>query len=324
MRFGNFESPLQKPLGEGDDRKTFVDPANAERVISVTKEGAEKDTYLQMKGRFYLTKIVQALLPENIPKIYQIGETREGTQMVDRERIAHTPGHAALQEARQEGGSEEDEELAAKQMVKEMGKGMHNLNVELADVGIEIDRGEANVGNYTKNETGNVHYLESFKPWEVNPVKHGEVKVLFDEEALRTAVDGIPDQEVKNECTKHLGRLTELLAEERIEQQKLYEEYKASLMECGPLVEEIEAIMGSFLKEETLLALHAIKTEEEAGNSEERKSARNALILIRNKLTPLKDETNITSEKNDELYRKLKILDQAVGMGNRGIIDHTR
>jgi hypothetical protein len=66
MRF-KFESANRTPLGEGKEKRVYADPNNEKRVIAERKESAEKETYRQLKGRYYLTKMVHLLLPETYP-----------------------------------------------------------------------------------------------------------------------------------------------------------------------------------------------------------------------------------------------------------------
>jgi len=86
MRFESFNTSDQQPLGVGEDKETFINPADPERVISVLKEkkGIEKESPNKLKGAYYLTKIAHLLLPENIPEIYQAGESKDGQQSFDR------------------------------------------------------------------------------------------------------------------------------------------------------------------------------------------------------------------------------------------------
>ncbi|MEA2112769.1 MAG: hypothetical protein U9P50_02235 [Patescibacteria group bacterium] len=317
MRLEKFESAGKEPLGEGIEKKSFINPKDERKIISETKEGAEKDTPRQLKGRYYLTKIAHLLLPENIPDIYQAGESRDGIQTVDRERISHTPGHKLLQEKRR---SDEEEELARQEIIEEMGGEMNKVTNTIADIGLAFNIDE-NIGNYTKNEAGNVYYLETFKPWEVDLVNPKELEALFDEEELREAIDGISDQKVKEKCTQYLEKLLVLFEEEK---QELPEHREASLIECSPHIEELEAMIIPFLEEEILSSLNTIKTEEEAKMSDERKTAHAAHILIFQKLKFLINETNISQEKYDKLDSKRKSLDRAIGTISRGIVDHDR
>jgi hypothetical protein len=212
MRLGTFESKGMEPLGQGDERKVFINPTNEKKVISERKEGAEVETPRQLKGSYYLTKIVHALLPENVPDIYQVGEAINGKQFIDAERIAHTPGQALLQEARRAG---RDEEEARDQLLQEVtSREMNDLDLKLERIGLGFNI-DSNIGNYTRDEAGNVHYLETFRPWQADiPTPEG-LEALFDEEALRTAIDELADPKIKEKCHQYLARLLVLMEEEK-------------------------------------------------------------------------------------------------------------
>jgi hypothetical protein len=95
--------------------------------------------------------------------------------------------------------------------------------------------------------------------------------------------------------------------------------------ECGPEVEELEGMFENFEQTHDLAALYAITnlTLEEAPQHPIREPARQALMLIQNKLQRIKDETNITDEKYDELKATRKRLFQAVGAINNNVVDHS-
>ena len=322
MRLNKFESAGLEPVGEGDERKTFADPNNPERIISERKEGSEKDTPRQLKGRYYLTKIAHLLLPNNIPDVYQAGESRDGKQTVDAERISHTPGHARLQELRMSGATKEEQDSVAEQMAEELEPQMGDLDSELGRIGLdfEIDL-DKNLGNYTKDEQGNVHYLETFKPWQINPLNPPELEIGFDEEVLREAIQDLPDEKTKEQCNRYLERLLTLLKEDRQEIQKNYE---SKLTECGPYIEDLEKMFDQFEQKYSIENLRSLHTEEEARNSEERESAKSDLTLMFSLLKILGKETDITDERLSELRERYRVFDQAVGIINRGTIDHDR
>lgn len=315
MGFGKFESAEVKPLGEGKQKKVFVDSENEKSVISETRQEAEKDTPCQLEGRYLLTKIAHLLLPENIPDIYQAKESADKKQTVEVERISHTPKHVLLQETRQSG---KDEKLASKELMEELGSGPMDTTLKIADVGLGFNVDE-NIGNFTKDELGNVYYLETFKPWDVNPADPTQLEILFDETMLWQAIECISDPKTKEECSQHLDKLLILLDEERKGRK---EQYKESLTECAPYIEKLETIFAQLMNEEILTALNSIETYEEAMDSEERRSAKKALISILNTLKILKNETNISTEKYDKLYEKFRTLHHAVGMINDGIVRH--
>ena len=96
--------------------------------------------------------------------------------------------------------------------------------------------------------------------------------------------------------------------------------------ECGPEVAELEKLFTAFEAEHSLDALHAIVdlTPEEAPNHPVREPAKNALAPITQLFNTIKDKTNITPDALAILTAKRKRLSQAVGIINKGKVDHTR
>jgi len=320
MRLKSFESAGLEPLGEGEEKRTFVNPEDETRIVSEKKEGAEKDTHRQLKGRYYLTKIVHNLLPNNIPDVYNAGESIDGKQIIDAERISHTPGHKFLQKVRQSGGNEE---VALEQMNEEMSEGIGDLDSELERIGFSFNI-DKNIGNYTKDKAGNIYYLETFKPWEVDPTKPEEFELLFNEEELRAAIESIPDQEVKQQSLKYLDRLLVLFEEDKKE---LLLENKAAfeaLADSGPGIKELEDILKPFLEESFLQNLNSLKTKEEAVESAQREYAKAGVDIFLKKLKFLQEETKITNEELNRLDALRRVVSRAIGMVKLGMVDHSR
>lgn len=319
MRLEQFQSVGNKPFGEGDERKVFVDPKREGRVIVENKDQAEYETTLQLKGRYYLTKIVHHLLPDEIPDIHQVGEAKAkdgGKQTIDRERVTHSTGQEALQQARHEG---KDEEEARQELIAEMGEEMGDLDMKLSKLGLGFNI-DSNVGNYTRNASGKVNYLESFKPWQTDVVDPKELEVLFDEAALREAIDNIPDEKTKNECLSYLDRLLDLLEEER---KGLQEQKEPERPDCRERVEAFETKYAPYFSEETLAHLNAITSVSEALADIKRKSVKIVLGEILTELQAMKSETNIADEEYKQLYAKRNALMRAFGTLRNGAIDRS-
>jgi len=98
------------------------------------------------------------------------------------------------------------------------------------------------------------------------------------------------------------------------------------LRECGPEIAEFEEMLASFELIHSLAELHLIidLKPEDASKYPLRESAKAALIPIVAKLNILKKETNIASEKHEELKAKYMHLSRAVGMINNNKVDHNR
>ena len=101
---------------------------------------------------------------------------------------------------------------------------------------------------------------------------------------------------------------------------------KENLREAGPEIIEFEAMIALFESMHSLEELHSIidLTPIEASKHAIREPARVALIPIVAKLNTLKKETNISTEKHEELKAKYRRLSRAVGMINNNKIDHNR
>ena len=92
----------------------------------------------------------------------------------------------------------------------------------------------------------------------------------------------------------------------------------------GPHIERCERLLAPLLKGEIIRCLRAIETKEEALNSKDRKSAKEALNPILQEIKILDIRTNIPKERLDALRAKFKIISNAVGMINNGKVDHDR
>jgi len=123
------------------------------------------------------------------------------------------------------------------------------------------------------------------------------------------------------------------------------------LRECEPEIAEFEKMLESFETEHSLAKLHSIvdltlgellcyarevknspekqglliePTSEDISRYFMRKVAREALKPIVAKMNILKEETNISRERHDELKARYKRLSRAVGIINNSKIDHER
>ncbi|MCF7865357.1 MAG: hypothetical protein K9M11_02520 [Candidatus Pacebacteria bacterium] len=319
MRLENFESAGLEPIGEGEENRVFVNPQNETRVISERKESAEKNTFRQMKGKFYLTKIVHALLPKHIPDIYQVTETSSGQQTIDREYIVHSESHARLQNAKKN-SDVEMEQAAGQVIIDEAGEKINEVDSKLEDLGLAfcIDK---NLGNYIKDDSGGIHYLETFNPWQADPVGPGSIEVLFNEETLREAIEKIPDEKTKirEKCEGYLKRLMTLVNEEsnmipvEIDAQMNREE-----------MVKLEAEFASFESNHPIDLLMSITDAGEARKSEERTSAKRALGPLLASLNLSRNENYITAEQYLKFNERYQRFSRAVGMLNGGTVDHTR
>ena len=94
--------------------------------------------------------------------------------------------------------------------------------------------------------------------------------------------------------------------------------------ECDPEITELEDMMTLFESNHSLTELYSIVdlVREEAPHHPVREPARVALNPILAKLHVIRDETNISLEKYDELRARWKKISDAVGMINNNKVDH--
>jgi len=101
---------------------------------------------------------------------------------------------------------------------------------------------------------------------------------------------------------------------------------RENLREAGPEIAQFESMISLFESTHSLMELNLITdlTPAEAPKHPIREPARVALIPIVALLNTLKKETNISTEKHEELKAKYKRLSRAVGIINNNKVDHNR
>ncbi|MEZ4211142.1 MAG: hypothetical protein R3B39_02545 [Candidatus Paceibacterota bacterium] len=321
MRLGNFEMVGKKPLGSGAERDVFVNPENEEKVLSIFKSlpGERIASPNKIKGSYYLTKIAHILLPKNIPDISQAEISKDGKEVFNRQRISHTKGHEMLQKARQKG---EDESAGLELMQEEMEDEINDVTDKLAEIGFAFNLDE-NIGNYTKDEKGNIYYLETFIPWGSNPENPTELELFFEKEDLIEAIEKLPERD-KKICKSYLSRLMELFEEDKeksLERSDTREMYiKAPAMET---LSELENVLYYFENKHDINLLMNIKTFEEAVNSFQRQAAKKDFSAIFKLIHDKKLTETIPEEKFNKLRERYLIIERAIGTVNGDYLDHS-
>lgn len=96
--------------------------------------------------------------------------------------------------------------------------------------------------------------------------------------------------------------------------------------DSGNEILEFEDLIENFKNTHSLSELNTIidLKPEDAQNHPLREPARLALIPIVAQMNTLKNETDISEEKHNELKAKYVILSRAVGMINKNKVDHNR
>lgn len=196
------EKPLHKAnikpeelLGEGLEKKVFNDPENRSRVVGVFKPNVLIELNEQLKiGRYYFTKILHIVFPENIPDWHHV-EKKADAYVADKITI--------------------DEERTKDREAKKIMIDESEFFQKLKEI---IDEGEYHLENFCIDIKGNLVFLDSFNPW---VVYSNAVRQYFSDQKLRDAIATIPDELQRQEAEKYYARLIEL---RDVEFKKFYNE----------------------------------------------------------------------------------------------------
>lgn len=344
MRLERFTPGEQKPIGTGKAKEVFINPVDPEKMVAVMQEsnfslsskyspdkpvpsleivGEVLDAYSprQLKGAFYLTKIAHILLPKNIPEMHQVGVAIDGQQTIDRERVAHTAGHARFQEQRAAGKATYG---AENKMFNEMSTQKSALESELKRIGLNVEPASP-LSNYSKETPSVTSYLPEFRPWRYTYEKSEVIQISFDEEALRKAISELPDAKERARCEVFLDRVLTLFAEEKKEELgKEEQERHAESSDSWNAYAWLDYEFRSAEVGVDVDALFLITTEEEAIKSAPREVLRvHYLPRVLRLLETLK-KVNLPPELSNELEEKYRRLSRAVGTIRGVMVDHTR
>ena len=141
------EIKLGKKIGEGDEKVVYEDPNSKEKVIAVFKERIPESPNT-VKARFYFTRILHLLFPNNIPDIHWSGSNPHAysTKRVD-EDLAR--------------GIKNSFRLYYK--TKKQKEGISELTENLHQLGMGLDIGPY---NFMEDSSGQMLYVDSFWPWQ--------------------------------------------------------------------------------------------------------------------------------------------------------------
>lgn len=209
----------KKPIGEGYEKVVYSDTNNENRVVAKFKEHV-KETPNQIKARYYLTKILHLLFPENIPDMHWAGsephayqvdkvETDERHKEIQKYSDMLRAGEAPWQkdEKTHEEAAEKNWEMSSA-VVSDKDVSAFRKKIEQLDIR-SLDK---SAGNYTKDSEGNVQYLDSFYAWKFR--YDGTPYLFFDFEKLEEAINSLPDNDKKT-ALNFLQRLRWLYEDER-------------------------------------------------------------------------------------------------------------
>lgn len=205
-------SGTEEPMGEGAEKKVYQNRHHPERVLGVYKHPESPN---RVKARYYLTKILHILLPDNIPDIHL---SSSEPNAVVREKVNLDELYDQLQKIYVKGEWSDEDEKRLQELEKQARERQyydeHDLIEILHNLGIVIDEGSDNLA-YDTNEK--LKYFEDFPAVEK---KKDNLERRFDETALRGAIDQITDEQLKEKAQKYLDRLMELVTKEEAESKK--------------------------------------------------------------------------------------------------------
>ncbi len=190
-----FEKRLGKKLGSGFEKEVFEDLENPKFAIGVFHEHSHEESPHRAKGRFYLTKILNLLFPENIPD-FHLAATKPHAIIVDkvegRKFHINTFGRQ----------SEDRDDLSS-------------LREKIGSLDIVID---SHHQNFMYDEKDNMKYVDSINPWYITG--KGMVRLNYNPVRLAEAMQNLKEEE-KVKGLIYLSRLENLRKEEYLQLEKI-------------------------------------------------------------------------------------------------------
>jgi len=163
-------------IGSGTEKTVYRHKHDKEKVVGVFHEerSYNKETVNQVKGRFYLTKLLHILYPKNIPNMHLAAAD---PHMVVVDYVKGSPVNI---------GPREEDDWVDKLIIDDLDRQLIN------QTGVQMD---IYPGNYQKDKSGNLVYVDTLKAYEII-TENGEKQVheLFDKDELEEAVGALPEE----------------------------------------------------------------------------------------------------------------------------------
>lgn len=207
----------KEPLGVGVEKTFYQDTDNSDRVIGYYKEGtADREVSPRERiARFYLTKIMHILFPQNIPDIHM---STSSPHAIMRKKVEFSPNHDTMRQVllQKEQGKELSPELArayntAGEKIRDDPEVKRFAGV-LESFGVDVDHEPQ---DFSYDTDGNIIYVE---PFDALRMSVGGPRPWFDADKLEHAIKGL-DEARRQEALNYLQRLKKLVAEEITELQ---------------------------------------------------------------------------------------------------------
>ncbi|MBI1974305.1 MAG: hypothetical protein HYS51_00375 [Candidatus Zambryskibacteria bacterium] len=202
-------SDAHEPIGEGAEKKVYQSRHHPERVLGAYKHPESPGL---VKARYYLTKILHILLPENIVDIHL---SSSQPNAVVREKVKLDDLYTELQKIYVKAEWSDEDERRLRELEKQARERQyydeHDLIQNLHNLGIAIDEG---TDNFAYDTADKLKYFEDFPALKI---EKDAVKRCFNETALQSAIGKITDDKSKEKAQSYLNRLMHLIAVEEAE-----------------------------------------------------------------------------------------------------------
>lgn len=207
---------MRKYLAEGSEKIVYTDPVFPKRVFKEMKrqEGMplKTESAEAIKARYYLTKILHLLFPDNIPDIHL---AQSEPSMLVAEKINLDEGH--LVDAKvasnfwhyQAPISKEDSDAAEQHFMQiKKNEKYRDFLDSLERMGIVVDPEPINFGKNIDSNNSELVYLDSINPfWKNSESENAVWSRNFNSDLLELAIKKLPE----NKKTKAMYYLKNLL-----------------------------------------------------------------------------------------------------------------
>lgn len=210
-------------IGAGQEKQIFEHPTDPAKVVARFRESREskRQTPSQMRGRYYLSKVLHLIFPKFVPNMHCSGLSESGEVFVseyrtlDAEHIRHNDLRMRVLEEtvdKEERAKLEEEELAIRSERKAAQAGdveLQELKGELKSLGVFFDSSSSNYGH---DEDGDPVYVDNtFVPW-IEGTRSGMFR-MYNPEKLAVAIESIDDDDRRDQARRHFERLEALYKE---------------------------------------------------------------------------------------------------------------
>jgi hypothetical protein len=189
---------LQRKSG-GSEKDVYSHPSKENKIYSFLKENYP--TVNQIKGRYYLTKILHILFLKNIPDIYAVVKNNNAIIVTERKFVNdnfNLKNHSKKQYRFYARSIKSDSKF-------------QRFVSALKNFGIYPD--VSNMENFAYVNDEIVYLDNSFLPWKIDKIKKS-IRVLYDYNKIKETIELLSEPSDKRRALLYLRRLEELRAQE--------------------------------------------------------------------------------------------------------------